>query len=104
VGSSPRDGSRFARKMHFWFPPLAVAKANRQWLRAVLRVLDYLFHTEPLNQTMLFSKEYVGYLARELTKKLIAGDLIETSNVPAVTERVHTALLDQMSLQARIKA
>jgi len=27
---------------------------------------------------MLFSKEYVGYLARELTKKLISGDFIET--------------------------
>jgi 3-methyladenine DNA glycosylase Mpg len=27
---------------------------------------------------MLFSKEYVGYLAREVTKKLIAGKIIET--------------------------
>ena len=27
---------------------------------------------------MLFSKEYVGYLAREVTKKLIAGKFIET--------------------------
>ena len=65
-------------------------------------MLDYLFHTEPLNQTMLFSKEYVGYLARELTKKLIAGDLIETENVAAVTERVHAALLEEMSLEDRI--
>jgi len=31
---------------------------------------------------MLFSKEYVGYLARELTKKLIAGELIETRMCP----------------------
>ena len=31
---------------------------------------------------MLFSKEYVGYLAREVTKKLIAGKFIETSAVP----------------------
>jgi hypothetical protein len=51
---------------------------------------------------MLFSKEYVGYLARELTKKLIAGAFIETSNVPAVTERVHTAMLEEMSLEDRI--
>lgn len=51
---------------------------------------------------MLFSKEYVGYLAREVTKKLIAGKLIETSVVPAVTERVHGALLEELSLEDRI--
>jgi hypothetical protein len=51
---------------------------------------------------MLFSKEYVGYLAREVTKRLIAGKLIETSSIPPVTERVHTALLDELSLEDRI--
>jgi hypothetical protein len=51
---------------------------------------------------MLFSKEYVGYLARQLTKKLIDGELIETQNVPVVTERVHAALLEEMSLEDRI--
>jgi hypothetical protein len=51
---------------------------------------------------MLFSKEYVGYLAREVTKKLIAGKFIETSAVPAVTERVNAALLEEMGLEDRI--
>ena len=51
---------------------------------------------------MLLSKEYVGYLAREVTKKLIAGKMIETSAVPAVTERVHAALVDELSLEDRI--
>ena len=51
---------------------------------------------------MLFSKEYVGYLAREVTKKLIAGKLIETATVPVVTERVHAALLDELTLEDRI--
>jgi hypothetical protein len=51
---------------------------------------------------MLLSKEYVNYLAREVTKRLIAGKLIETDVVPAVTERVHTALLDELSLEDRI--
>ena len=51
---------------------------------------------------MLFSKEYVGYLARELTKKLIARELIETKNVPSVTACVHAALLEEMSLEDRI--
>jgi hypothetical protein len=51
---------------------------------------------------MVFSKDYVGYLARELTKKLIAGNFIETAQVPVVTERVHAALLEEMSLEDRI--
>jgi hypothetical protein len=51
---------------------------------------------------MLLSKEYVNYLAREVTKRLIAGKLIETDAVPAVTERVHTVLLDELSLEDRI--
>src|SRR6202050_1871565 len=44
---------------------------------------------------MLLSKEYVGYLAREVTKKLIAAKAIETSAVPKVAERVHAALLEE---------
>ena len=51
---------------------------------------------------MLLSKEYVGYLAREVTKRLIATKFIEASSVPVVTERVHTALLDELSLEDRI--
>jgi hypothetical protein len=51
---------------------------------------------------MLLSKEYVGYLAREVTKKLIAGKMIETAAVAAVTERVHAALVDELSLEDRI--
>ena len=51
---------------------------------------------------MLLSKEYVGYLAREVTKKLIAGEFIETKAVPAVTEKVHAAMVEEMSLEDRI--
>ena len=51
---------------------------------------------------MLLSKGYVGYLAREVTKKLIAGKFIETSAIPAVTERVNAALVDELSLEDRI--
>jgi hypothetical protein len=51
---------------------------------------------------MLLSKEYVGYLARELTKKLIAGEFIEAKSVPAATEKVHAAILEEMTLEDRI--
>ena len=51
---------------------------------------------------MLFSKEYVGYLAREITNKLVEGEFIEAPNKAAVTERVNTALLDELTLEDRI--
>ena len=51
---------------------------------------------------MLLSKEYVGYLARELTKRLISQELIETQKAAGVTEKVHSALLDELSLEDRI--
>jgi len=51
---------------------------------------------------MLLSKEYVAYVAREVTKKLIAGQFIETNAVPAVTQKVHAAMLEEMTLEDRI--
>jgi hypothetical protein len=51
---------------------------------------------------MLLSKEYVSYLAREVTKKLIAGKFIATESAPAVTEKVHAAMLDEFALEDRI--
>ena len=51
---------------------------------------------------MLFSKDYVGYLAREVTKKLIEGEFIETPDRATVTERVNAAMLDELALEDRI--
>jgi len=51
---------------------------------------------------MLLSKEYVGYLARETVKKLIASEFIETKSPQAVREMVHTAMLDEFGLEDRI--
>jgi hypothetical protein len=51
---------------------------------------------------MHFSKEYVGYLAREISKKLAKGEFIKTENLPALTERVHSALLEELTLEDRI--
>ena len=51
---------------------------------------------------MLFSKDYVGYLAREVSKKLIEGEFIETPDRAALTERVHAALLEELALEDRI--
>jgi hypothetical protein len=51
---------------------------------------------------MLLSKEYVGYLAREVSKKLIAGEFVETSDPAAMTARVHSAMLEELALEDRI--
>ena len=51
---------------------------------------------------MLLSREYVGYLARQLTQKLAAGDFIETKNLGAVSDAVHNAILEELQLEDRI--
>lgn len=51
---------------------------------------------------MLVSREYVGYLARQVTKKLVEGEFIETRNVNGTIERVNGALLEEMQLEDRI--
>ncbi len=51
---------------------------------------------------MILSKEYVGYLAREVSKKLLEGEFVETANKAAFAERVHAALLEELSLEDRI--
>ncbi len=51
---------------------------------------------------MLFSKEYVGYLAKQLTKKLASGEFIEVSNDAKVTERINQAMVDELAVEDRI--
>ena len=51
---------------------------------------------------MLLSKEYVGYLARQVTQKLISGEFIEADNVASVTDALNNALLEELQLEDRI--
>lgn len=51
---------------------------------------------------MLLSKEYVGYLGREVSRKLIAGHFVRTRNENALRERVQAALADEMGVEDRI--
>jgi hypothetical protein len=51
---------------------------------------------------MLLSKEYVGFLAREISKKLVAGEFVETKSMPAMVERVNSAMLEEFGLEDRI--
>jgi hypothetical protein len=51
---------------------------------------------------MLFSREYVGYIAREVTRQLIKGEFIETQDEPGTLQRVQAALLEELTLEDRI--
>jgi len=46
---------------------------------------------------MIFSRDYIGYLARRTVKHLITS-----SNLKVTEERVNTALLEELSLEDRI--
>jgi hypothetical protein len=51
---------------------------------------------------MIFSREYVGYLARQTVKQLVDAKMIRTEKVPVVQERVQAGLQDELSLEDRI--
>lgn len=51
---------------------------------------------------MLLSREYVGYLARQLTQKLVAGDFIETNHLGVVSDALNNAMLEELQLEDRI--
>src|ERR1043165_5862181 len=51
---------------------------------------------------MLFSKEYVGYLARQVSQKLISGQFVEAQNPAEVTTAVNNSLLEELQLEDRI--
>ncbi len=54
------------------------------------------------SKPMIFSKDYVGYLARQTVKELIAQKMIATTKPAVLNERVTTAMVDELSLEDRI--
>src|SRR5258708_4869307 len=48
------------------------------------------------------SKDYVGYLARQTVKHLVAEKMIHTEKPAVVNERVAAAMVDELSLEDRI--
>ena len=51
---------------------------------------------------MIFSREYIGYLARRTVKHLVDAKLISTSDLKATEARVTSGLIDELSLEDRI--
>jgi hypothetical protein len=53
-------------------------------------------------QPMIFSRDYIGYLARRTVKHLINAKMITTSDLKVTEGRVNAALLEELSLEDRI--
>ena len=51
---------------------------------------------------MIFSRDYIEYLARRTVKHLIDAKMVTASDLKAVESRVNTALLEELSLEDRI--
>ena len=56
----------------------------------------------PCTELMIFSRDYIGYLARRTVKHLIDAKLITAPDTKPVEARVNEALLDELSLEDRI--
>jgi hypothetical protein len=51
---------------------------------------------------MIFSREYIGYLARRTVKHLTDAKMITTSDLKLTEARVGQGLIDELSLEDRI--
>ena len=56
----------------------------------------------PPLKAMIFSKDYVGYLARQAVKHLETAKMIESSKPAILNERVTAGLIEELSLEDRI--
>jgi hypothetical protein len=51
---------------------------------------------------MIFSKDYVAYLARQTQQHLVAAKMIKTDKAALVNERVAAAMIDELAIEDRI--
>lgn len=51
---------------------------------------------------MIFSRDYIGYLARRTVKHLVDAKMITAGQLKPVEERVAAALIEELALEDRI--
>lgn len=51
---------------------------------------------------MLLSRDYVGYMAKELVKRLVAAKMIETKNAEALTQAVRQVMANEITIEDRV--
>lgn len=51
---------------------------------------------------MLLSRDFVGYMAKEVVKRLLAAKMIETKDVEALTQHVRQVMADEVTVEDRL--
>jgi hypothetical protein len=51
---------------------------------------------------MLLSRDYVSYMAKEVVKRLIAAEMIETKAADLVTQHVRQTMAEELSIEDRL--
>jgi hypothetical protein len=51
---------------------------------------------------MLLSRDFVGYMAGEVTKRLIANKLVETGAPAALNERIRLKMAEELGVEDRL--
>jgi hypothetical protein len=51
---------------------------------------------------MLLSRDYVGYMAKEVVKRLVAGKMIEAKNAEVLTQQVRQLMADEIGIEDRL--
>jgi hypothetical protein len=51
---------------------------------------------------MLLSRDFVGYMSKEVVKRLLAGNMIETKNPDALTQQVRQVMAEEITIEDRL--
>jgi hypothetical protein len=51
---------------------------------------------------MLLARDYVGYMAKEVVKRLVAAKMIETKDVENLTQQVRQVMSDEVTIEDRL--
>jgi hypothetical protein len=51
---------------------------------------------------MLLSRDYVGHMAKEVVKRLLAGKMIETKNAEVLTQQIRQVMAEEISIEDRL--
>ena len=51
---------------------------------------------------MLLSRDYVGYMAGEVVKRLVASKMIETPSAETLSQRLRVAMQEEISVEDRL--
>jgi hypothetical protein len=51
---------------------------------------------------MLLSRDYVGYMAKEVVKRLVDAEMIETAHPAELAQRVRQVMADELTVEDRL--